>query len=352
MTTQKRLKKYSREKTENLPNRRINERSLKIIETIHRYNFLPSSLIVRLIEGNHRITKRHLQNLYHQGFINRFAFPTIGFPSEFIYYIDDVRALKLLVNHGYESETIDFELVRRNKEKNYHLITKAKHTAELQGHFLFLAHELMISRFHYLLEMACRKSKGKVKLLGFFQGTKIWNRTTAPKVSIDKDGYLRELEETEKLPHRPDAFFALHFPEREGEKTDYYFYEADRKTTNITKHNRKLRSHFYYIVKHKQHIEDYGVKRIKGVLIESIKGDWANHLRRGARHPLVSGSKPSPLFYFTTSEFFEQKKDQLIEGQKKEIDRFLDEPEMIFQRIWASPLDDDDNPNFKSLIED
>jgi len=73
---QNRIKKYSREKPENLPNRKITDRSLQIIDALNRYKFLPTSLMVRLIEGNRRITERHLHTLYHQGFVNRFAFPT------------------------------------------------------------------------------------------------------------------------------------------------------------------------------------------------------------------------------------------------------------------------------------
>lgn len=348
---QKRLKKYSREKPENLPKRQITDRSIEIIDVIERYKFLPTSLIVRLVEGYQRNIERHLQNLYHQGFINRFAFQSAGYPSEFIYYLDNKEALNLLVNHGRDKENLDFELVQRNKEKAYYLITKSKSTAEIQGRLMFLSHELMISRFHFLLEMACRKSEGKIKLLGFYQGAQLWHSIEAPKVSFDREGNMRELSELEKLPHRPDAFFALHFPNREGEKTDYYFYEADRKTSNSTKHNKKLRSHFHYIVKHKKHIEDYGIKRIKAVLIESINSHWADHLRTSARHPIVSGSKPSPLFYFTTSEIFEQKIPQVIKGIEREIPKFLKEPELILKNIWATPLDDDERPDFKSLIE-
>jgi hypothetical protein len=88
---------------------------------------------------------------------------------------------------------------------------------------------------------------------------------------INQAGNLLESDETETLPHRPDAFFALYFPDREGEeKTQYFFYEADRKNTSIKKFNKKLRAHFHYIVKQKRHVADYGVKRIRAVLIETV----------------------------------------------------------------------------------
>jgi hypothetical protein len=224
---------------------------------------------------------------------------------------------------------------------------------KMQGRLMHLHHELMISRFRFMLEMACRKSGGKVELLGFYQGSSLWNKVEVAKVYYDKDGNMREAEETETLPHRPDAFFALYFPDRAGEeKTQYFLYEADRKNTSIKKFNKKLRAHFHYVVKQKKHVADYGVKRIRAVLVESIQDYWTNGLRLHARHPVVAGKKPSPLFWFTTSDIvFEQKTNVKIKGVEKEIPLFLEKPELVFGKIWATPLDDDERPNFQSLID-
>src|SRR5437868_12301812 len=77
-TMQQRLPKYRRtnESFEALANRRITDRSLDIISYLSHYNFLPSSLLVHLVEGNEDITYRHLQMLYHRKLVNRFAFPS------------------------------------------------------------------------------------------------------------------------------------------------------------------------------------------------------------------------------------------------------------------------------------
>lgn len=350
----KRLKKYSRELPENLPPRRITSRSIEIIDIIYRYRFIPTSLIVRLVSGDMRTTERHLQNLYHEKLINRWAFPSTFYPTEFNYYLDDKRALALLINEkGYDAEKLDYEIVKRNREKKYSEITMSREMIKLQGRLMHLHHELMISRFHYMLEKACAKSGGKIQLLGFYQGSALWNTVEVSKVNFDREGNMRELDEKETLPHRPDAFFALHFPDREPEdREQYFFYEADRKNTSIKKFNRKLRSHFHYIVKQKRHVSDYGVKRIRAVLVESIEDHWTNQLRLNARHPVVSGSKPSPLFLFTTSDvLFERPVKVRIKSAEKEIPIFLEKPEIIFNKIWASPLDDDDRPDFKSLVE-
>lgn len=350
----KRLKKYSRERSENLPPRRITSRSIEIIDIIQRYKFIPTSLIVRLIGGDQRTTERHLQNLYHRELVNRFAFPSTFYPTEFIYYLDDRRALALLINEkGYEADKLDYEIVKRNREKKYSEITMSREMIKMQGRLMHLHHELMISRFHFMLEKACAKSNGKVELLGFYQGSSLWNTVDVAKVFYDREGRMTELKETEPLPHRPDAFFALYFPDRAGEeKAQYFFYEADRKNTSIKKFNRKLRAHFHYVVKQKKHVADYGIKRIRAVLVESIQDHWTNQLRLHSRHRSVAGSKPSPLFWFTTSDLvFERKTTVRIKGIDKEIPLFLEKPELVFGNIWATPAGDDDQPEFQSLIE-
>jgi hypothetical protein len=352
-TKNQRLKKYSREEAENLPPRRITSRSIEIIEIVERYRFVPTSSIVRLINGDMRTTERHLQNLYHEGFVNRFAFPSTFYPTEFIYYLDDKRALVLLTNDGRDPEKLDFEIARRNREKKYSEITMSREMIKMQGRLMHLHHELMISRFRFMIEKACAKTNGKVQLLDFYQGSSLWNTVEAAKVVFDKNGRMTEMEETETLPHRPDAFFALHFPDRDGdEQTQYFFYEADRKNTSLTKFNKKLRAHFHYVVKQKKHVIDYGIKRIRAVLIESIQDHWTNQLRLHARHPVVSGNKPSPLFLFTTSDLiFERKINVRIKGAEKEIPVYLERPELVFEKIWATPIDDDERPQFLSLIE-
>jgi hypothetical protein len=293
---QERLRKYQRD-LEHLPPREITPRSIEVIGLIERYKFLPTSLVTALSGGNKRITARHLQALYHNGFVNRFAFPRVGNPGEFIYYLDDVRSLALLINAGADRERLDFEGVKRNREKQYCEINLGHRIDDLQGRLMHLQHEVMINRFHAMLELACRQAKGKVELADFQQGSQLWNRVEVSKIHYNEAGNWRELDQTEMLPHRPDAFFTLQFPnEPEGRQKANFFYEADRKHTSIKKHNRKLRAHFHYIVKQRLHEKEYGIKRVRAVLIETIDDDWADTLRSAAAHPVVSGNKPSPLF--------------------------------------------------------
>lgn len=337
---QERLRKYRRD-PEHLPPREITPRSLEVINLIEGYRFLPTSLVTALAGGNKRITARHLQALYHNGYINRFAFPRVGNPGEFIYYLDDARALTLLINQGADRERLDFDGVKRNREKRYCDINLGHQIDDRQGQLMHLQHEVMISRFHGMLELACRRSKGEVELSAWRQGSVLWNRIEVPKVLYDESGNWRELDQTEMLPHRPDAYFTLRFKNApQGQQIANFFYEADRKHTSVKKHNRKLRAHFHYIVKQRRHEKDYGIRRVRAVLIETIDDKWADTLRSAAAHPVVSGNKPSPLFWFTTSRLFIAPKEIEEDGRKRQVPTYLLRPEIVFKRVWASPVDD------------
>lgn len=336
---QKRLKKYSRnrESFAALASRRITDTSLAIIATIHDYRIIPTSLLVRLVDGNEKNIQRQLQQLYHKGLVNRFTFMRGRNPSEFHYYLDNTAALALLLNRGVERESLAFDEVRRNREKAYCAINDPKHSGEMQG--LFLMHEVMISRFHAMLELACRQSDGHVELSDFQQGPTLWHKVEVPKLAYRNGGW-QELDQTEQLPHRPDAFFTLSFPNEGGREPLHFFYEADRHRTDRNKYNKKLRAYFHFVVKQKQRLQEiYGLNRIRAVLTETVDDEWAEKLRQAANDATVSGPKPSPLFWFTTSRLFT---DEIIQegGQTKRIPTYLHRPDIILKRVWASPVDD------------
>lgn len=173
----------------------------------------------------------------------------------------------------------------------------------------------------------------------------MWNKIEVPKM-IYKDGSWQQLDEVEELPHRPDAFFTLSFPSEPRKKPIHFFYEADRHRTDTNKYNRKLRAHFHFAVKQKGRLrETYGLDRIRAVLTETIDDEWAERLRQAANHVTVSGPKPSPLFWFTTSRLFVEETHQ--EGGPRAVLTHLHRPGIIFRKIWASPVDD----TLHSLIE-
>lgn len=338
---QKRLPKYRRtdDSFKALTNRRITDRSLEIISNLSFYNILPTSLMVRLVKGNEDITYRHLQMLYHKKLINRFAFPSSLNPGQFNYYLDNPAALDLLVDASWaEPQDLNYDRVRYHRDKNYGEI---HFEPDRQGSLLYLNHEVDISRFHAMLELGCRQSGSRVELIDWAQGPTLWNNVIAPRVVFDGQRNLwgEEGRATERLPHRPDAFFGLRFPDRPaGERESYFFYERDRKTTQERKRIiRKFRAHFQYVIKQKQHQTDYGIKSIRAVLVETTDDQWAMELLKSAAHPLVSGPQPSPLFWIAHSGLFElgfdRKQHHLYEKKK---DFFLQHPEIIFYGLWAA----------------
>jgi hypothetical protein len=332
---QKRLKKYTRDPStlQAVASRQITETSIALIATIHDYKIAPTSTLVRLVQGHETNLYRQLQQLYHKGLVNRFAFMRGKNPGEFHYYLDNPEALRLLVAHGADPADLDFEEVRRNKEKRYCDVNNPSRSEEMQGRLLFLKHEAMISRFHAILEMACIKSNGHVELTEFRQGPQLWSKVEAPRL-VYRSGSWTEINDTEELPHRPDAFFTLSFPSEDSEPLNF-FYEADRHRTDTNKYNRKLRAHFHFAVKNKELLrQKYGLNRIRAVLTETVDDEWAERLRYAANHVTVSGPKPSPLFWFTTSRLF-------TEPSKSDptLSTYLARPNIVFQPIWASPVD-------------
>ena len=342
---QQRLKKYGRDPKSlaAVSSRRITDTSLSVIATIHDYRIIPTSLLVRLVSGNEKNIQRHLQQLYHKGLINRFAFMRGKNPGEFHYYLDNEAALKLLVARGADASVLQFEEVRRNREKRYCDVNDPKGAEEMQGRLLFLKHEVMISRFHAMLELACAASEGRIALMAFQQGPGLWNSVEVPKV-VYREGRWLDSDQTERLPHRPDAFFTLTFPQEPQREPLSFFYEADRHRTDTHKYSKKLRAHFHFAVKEKENLNKaYGLNRIRAVLTETVDDDWAERLRQAANHEIVSGSKPSPFFWFTTSRLFTKP----ISTGNREQPTYLVRPDVVFKNIWATPVDD----TLQSLIK-
>ncbi len=302
---QKRLPKFRREPSQ-IATPAMTELDLDIVRAIHDYPFLATSALARVLSRNPKGIARNLQPLYHHNRVSRFSFARSG-SSQFHYYLDQVATLQLLAaRRGVSPEELDFESVRRNREKAYDGPEGTD-----QGHGLFLRHEVMVSSFHAMLEVACRDTDGAVELETWRQGPELWSTVEA----ADASGKIV------KLPHRPDAFFTLRFPlEPEDRSRAHFFYEADRKTTNTTKFRRKLRAHWEFIVGQRKHQTKYGIHRIRAVLVETLDASWAQQLRNAARDGGVSGNQPSPLFWFTTSEFAD--------------------PAMILKPVWASPVND------------
>src|SRR5713226_1367917 len=165
---------------------RISDRDLDILEAVLRYRFCSAAHIVRLAGGNEDVTQRRLRRLWEQQLINRWAFPGIRTHSEFYYYLDGREPLNLLAERrGLNIHPQMLEEVRNNREKDYA-------TAATRGQHMklgFLNHSLMISRMHFMIEMACRKSGGAIELQAWSQGSQIaGHKVEVPRVKSSHHG--------------------------------------------------------------------------------------------------------------------------------------------------------------------
>ena len=106
------------------------------------------------------------------------------------------------------------EEIRSHREKDY----SGAAARGLHMQLGFLNHGLMISRMHFMLETACRKSNSAVALEVWCQGTQIaGHKADVPRIKSSRQGgelFWQEVEETERLPVEPDALFSLRFANR------------------------------------------------------------------------------------------------------------------------------------------
>jgi hypothetical protein len=313
----------------------ISDRDLDILAAVLRYRFSPVSELARLVGGNERVTQRRLLNLYKAHLLNRWAFPGIP-PSEFHYYLDNKEALDLLASRrGRQISGPMLEELRNNREKDYA-------QAAVRGQHMqlgFLKHSLMISRMHFMLEMACRKSSGQTLLESWRQGAELaGHKVELPKITaMRKEGsneYLwQQHEDNVFVPVEPDALFTLRFPERpEGEQLVHFCYEADRGTMVTTDMLKKMRGYYHFIKKQQKHKEAFAVHPIRAVLIETTDEDRGRKLMELVGHPLVAGlGKRAGLFWFSISPLFTDP------AKDNPLPRYLSRPETVMDEIWALP---------------
>jgi hypothetical protein len=358
---QARRKRFIRQ-PEKLNGKQVTPKTLFGLAIVERYRLLPSSLLVRLMPGEITNNYKHLRTLFDLGYLSRFALPTLlGKPGEFVYYLDSLPSLRLLIEQGLiqpgESLKHREEIIRLNREKAYSQLHK---DPDQQGKLLYIQHELMVSRFHAMLELGCRLPQiaGKIILEQWKQGTELWNRVQLPQVKPSyyddklKRTVWEELQSKEHLPHRPDAFFTLFLPDNPADQQRlHFFYEADRGSSNTSRYKMKLRAHWHYIFKQQlQKLPPYSVPRIKAVLTETLTQRWADNLREAAKENLVSGSKPSPLFWFTSSETLSAwpagQEPPAKQTKSRLLSHALAEPHVIFTKIWQTPATGDQKFHF------
>jgi hypothetical protein len=196
----------------------ITDRDLDILDAVLRYRFCSAAQIVRLAGGNEDVTHRRLRRLWECGLVARWAFPGFRTHSEFYYYLDNREPLDVLAEgHRVEIHPQMLEEVRSHREKDYAgAATRGQHMQ-----LGFLNHGLMISRMHFMVEMACRKSGGAVSLEAWCQGGQIaGHKADVPKVRSSRHGgelFWQEVDETERVPVEPVSLLTRPGPLRSSD---------------------------------------------------------------------------------------------------------------------------------------
>lgn len=317
----------------------ITERDLDLVEGILRYRFSPTSELVRLVGGNEDVTQRRLRRLWESGLINRFAFPGFRTYSEFVYYLDSVETLNLLVQHERLPEVHPQmqEEIRLNREADYARAAVSGQHMKLG----FLKHSLMISRLHFMLEMSSRDPKTGVQLAAWRQGAELrGNKVNVPelrsrRVEGSNNYAWDELDRTIRLPIEPDALFSLRLTSRTGDPFSHFCYEADRGSMPMADMLKKFRAYYHFIKRQSLHRKAFGVHPIRAVLIETTSEDRARKLMELAEHPGVIGAgKRSALFWFIISPLF----TTTVEGSASQGGAaYLSRPEIVLDQLWALP---------------
>ena len=310
----------------------VTDRDLDIIEAILRYRFSPTSELCRLVSGNEDVTVKRLRKLWEWGYINRFAFPGIRHHSEFVYYLDTTRALDLLLEHSRLTEIHPdmYEEIRLNRQADYAGAVRRGQHMKLG----FAQHSLMVSRLHFMLEMASRRLPSQLELVSWQQGSclrghKVEVRQIHSRRLAGSNDYVWEEHDSklERLPVEPDALFSLSFADG---RLAHFCYEADRGTMPAADLLKKLRAYHHFIKRQQQHRQAFGVHPIRAVLVETTDERRARKLMRLAQHPAVIGQgQRTALFWFAISPLF----TKAAAGQPQ----YLRFPEIIYERLWALP---------------
>ena len=317
---------------------RISDRDLDVIEAVLRYRFSPTSELVRLVGGNEDVTQRRLRMLWERSLLNRFVFPGIRSHSEFIYYVDNRQSLDVLTNHGRLSEVHAQmeEEVKLNREADYAAAAFGGQHMKLG----FLHHALVISRLHFMLEMASRT--GQFALQGWRQGGELrGNKVSVPEIRSRRQESSNEYvwEEIEQdCPSTGGAGCPIHsaLSKRPAEQQLAHFcYEADRGSMPLADMLKKFRAYHHFIKRQQRHKEAFGVHPIRAVLVETTDESRARKLMELAQHPAVIGTgKRSALFWFIISPVFTAAAE-LSGGQQ--LPTYLTRPDIVLDKLWALP---------------
>jgi len=266
-----RRKKFVRSK-ESLERIVIQPRDLAIITDIADYRFLDTEQILALHPGSLRNTQVRLSLLFHHGFVNRPPSQNLFAHSGHMIYSIGNKGAKLLSRKHLKGEVA----------------------------FPYLAHAMMISRFHVIVSLALQKHTDKPELARWVQGY-------ALKELLSSSG--------EKTNLIPDAFFSV---EHNGDML-HFFLEADRGTMTRERVFNKMKIYWRWW-REKACEKNLDITRFR-VLTIAPSEIRSENLCRDAKNA-DTRKEGSNMFLFAPETAFS-----------------LNNPEVVLSPVWHSPKD-------------
>lgn len=247
-----------------------------LLTNLADYRYLTTEMLTTLTGRSVKALQRRLRKLFDGGYLGRIPFKSgkVGYPSTVIHVLKPKGALKASEISG--RKVIATPLKNENREYQ-------------------LAHHLLVSHFHVILEVAC-KAHPTVSLLGWKEGREIYRTVTNQEDGVEV-----------RYPVAPDGFFGLQDSSRpEGQQRSYFFFEADRSTMSHATFQKKLKG-YLALWKSKKQESLYKIKGFRVLTITEEPLDWQakrgldrqSGLLQDVREVDTKGSNRA-LFYFTT----------------------------------------------------
>jgi Replication-relaxation len=322
----RRLPRFRRASHEELPAFRLTDRDRELLKCIYDYRFITAEMLqdlappvaltqrqqealARLIaarrakltgtemsERQSAPTKRkilhRLMVLYHNGYVQRLK---LSDHEPICYALGNKGADELVLYSGIDRKEIDWtQRARENGER-------------------YIRHGLMVSRFRHALVLALRALPG-VTLL-FWKPGGSFNAAVKYEGTVKtREGIRTQVVEGAVIP---DGYFAL----TSGDKTAYFFLEADRSTMSNARYLAKLKAYYHFWatqIRAGKHLS--GMTRFR-VLTVTLSEERKDNLRETAREVDADGKAPN-LFWFACER------------------SYRDVPEQVMSPIWQTLQDE------------
>ena len=255
---------------------RIQPRDVELLRDLGEYRFLDTEQIFALHPGGARNTRRRLAALYHLSYVERpVSQKLFEKPTGFLIYSLGVKGAGLLS--------------RRE-------LSPKKGVA-----FPYLAHAMMISRFHSILSLALKGHADKPELTRWVQGYEL------------KDLLSEGGEKTELVP---DAFFTIG---HKGNKLNF-FLEADRGTMTRERVLDKMKTYWRWWREGRCQ-RKLGISRFRVLTV--TPGEERSENLRLVSKGADTRREGSAMYLFAPETAFSLKK-----------------PEAVLFPVWLSPKDE------------